>query len=117
MDVNGGEYRIGLMRYSTDGDVQFNLDDYANDANGFRNAVNDVRYKGGKTNTHKAIDKVRTQMFRQREGDRDYARNFILLLTDNDRSEGTSLFLSNNNYAMCPFHLEKSRVIGQKVDT
>ena len=81
------------MRYSTDGDIQFNLDDYANDANGFRNAVNDVSYKGGKTNTHKAIDKVRTRMFRKREGDRDYARNFILLLTDNDKSEGTSLSL------------------------
>ena len=89
LDVDGGEYRIGLMRYSRTGDVQFNLQDYDKNGAGFKRAVDRVSYRNDReTNTDKAIDKVRQRMFKKRQGDRDYARNFILLLTDNDKSAG-----------------------------
>ncbi|XP_071147595.1 collagen alpha-1(XII) chain-like [Mytilus edulis] len=79
------------MRYSRTGDVQFNLNDYVNDGAGFKRAVDRVSYRNDReTNTDKAIDKVRQRMFKKRQGDRDYARNFILLLTDNDKSADTN---------------------------
>ena len=83
------EFKIGLLRYSTDSNVQFNLNDYQSSGN-VRKAVDNVSYQGGITNTAQAIDTARIQMFRPDQGDRDYARNFILLVTGQDKSLSTN---------------------------
>ena len=83
-----------------EGDVQFNLKDYANDARGFKRAVNRVQYRGGQTNTERAFDLARQRMFTRVNGDRDYARNFILHLTANDKSAGKTylnMFISKQD--------------------
>ncbi|CAC5426245.1 unnamed protein product [Mytilus coruscus] len=87
--IDDGEFKVGLLRYSTDSNVQFNLKDYQSSGN-VRKAVDNVRYQGGITNTAQAIDTARTQMFRPDQGDRDYARNFILLITGQNKSLSTS---------------------------
>lgn len=89
LDIDGGEYRVGLLRYSTSADVQFDLKDYTT-RNDISPAVDLVQYQPGETNTAKAFETVRTQMFRPNKGDRDYARNYILLLTGNEESLDTN---------------------------
>jgi hypothetical protein len=47
-------------------------------------AIDNIQYQeGGTTDVAKAFDKVRNDMFKQPKGDRDFARNYILLLTGN----------------------------------
>ncbi|CAG2185535.1 COL6A [Mytilus edulis] len=89
VSIDNDEFRVGLLRYSTDSNVQFNLKDYQSSGD-VQNAVDQVGYKGGITNTAQAIDTARTQMFRPDQGDRDYARNFILLITGQDKSLSTN---------------------------
>ena len=88
LSVDDGEVRIGLMRYSTYADSQFQLRDHTTSDSIVR-AVDRVQYRPGSTNTRQALDSVRTSMFRKRRGDRDYARNFVILLTGQDRSLST----------------------------
>jgi hypothetical protein len=85
VSIDDEEFRVGLLRYSTDADVQFHLNGYSSSGD-VKNAVDGVNYKGGITNTAQAIDKARTDMFTRDQGDRDYARNFILLITGQDKS-------------------------------
>ncbi|CAG2240336.1 COL6A [Mytilus edulis] len=89
VSIDDDEFRVGLLRYSTDSNVQFNLKDYQSSGD-VQNAVDQVRFRGGVTNTAQAIDTARTQMFRPDQGDRDYARNFILLITGQDKSLSTN---------------------------
>lgn len=87
--IEDGEYRVGLMRYSTDADVQFNLNDYDTTRDA-RFKIDAMRYIPGQTNTANAIETARNTMFRTQNGDRDYARNFIILLTGNEKSLSTN---------------------------
>lgn len=89
LNVDGGEFRVGVMRYSTYANIQFNLDDHLTQS-GLSPAIQRIQYQPGETNTAKALESVRTRMFRRSEGDRDYARNFILLLTGNEESLSTN---------------------------
>jgi hypothetical protein len=85
LSVDNEEYRVGVMRYSTNPDVQFNLDRYDNKAS-MKNRIRNIRYRGGRTNTDRALDAVRQRMFTPRNGDRGFARNLIVHITGNDRS-------------------------------
>ncbi|OPL33400.1 hypothetical protein AM593_06933, partial [Mytilus galloprovincialis] len=89
VSIDDDEFRVGLLIYSTDSNIQFNLKDYQSSGD-VHNAVDQVRFRGGVTNTAQAIDTARTQMFRPDQGDRDYARNFILLITGQDKSLSTN---------------------------
>lgn len=89
VNIDDDEFRVGVLRYSTESSVQFNLNDFKSSPD-VKNAVDNVRYSGGITNTAQAIDTARTQMFRADKGDRDYARNFILLMTGQDKSLNTN---------------------------
>ena len=81
LSIDDERFRVGLMQFSTDSSTEFNLNDYlTNDgaltaARGVRQGVRGVR------NTAEAIDYVRTDMFTAENGDRDWARNYIILLT------------------------------------
>lgn len=49
-----------------------------------------MTHKAGDPNTANAIDHATRQMFRTDRGDRAYARNYIILLTGQDRSLSTN---------------------------
>jgi hypothetical protein len=87
-NVEDKEYRVGLMRYSTDADVQFDLDEYTT-KDDIKIAIDKSLYNPGETDTAKAINSVRENMFRESHGDRDFARNLIVLLTGQDKSKDT----------------------------
>ena len=87
--IEDGEYRIGLLRYSTDADIQFDLNSHDTTKEA-RFDVDSMQYNGGDANTANAIDVARQQMFTTGKGDRDYARNYIILLTGQDRSLSTN---------------------------
>lgn len=87
-DVENEDYRVGLMRYSTDADVQFDLNEYST-RDSLKLAIDKSTYKPGNTDTAKAINSVRENMFRQPRGDRNFARNLIFLLTGQDKSKDT----------------------------
>lgn len=90
ISVDDDEYRLGLVRFDSDADVQFDLKDYRTKQD-VLNAVDNVQYKpGGTTNVAGAFDTVRQRMFKNAKGDRDFARNYILLLTGNERSDDTN---------------------------
>ncbi|XP_021339496.1 von Willebrand factor-like, partial [Mizuhopecten yessoensis] len=85
LSIDNEKFRVGLLRYSTDQAVQNQLDDYLT-RDGVVAAIDNVRYQAGETNTADALEYVRTRMFRPNNGDRDFARNYILLITGNDES-------------------------------
>jgi hypothetical protein len=87
--IEDGEYRIGLLRYSTDADIQFDLNSHDTTKEA-RFDVDSMKYNGGDVNTANAIDVARQQMFTTEKGDRDYARNYIILLTGQERSLSTN---------------------------
>ena len=84
-NIDNEQYRVGLLRYSTGQQVQWNLNDYTT-KNDIVNAVDRVGYSPGRKNTAQAIDYATNQMFTQPNGDRDFARNYIVLLTGEDES-------------------------------
>ena len=83
--IDNEQYRVGLLRYSTGQQVQWNLNEYGT-KNEIIQAVDRVSYNPGERNTDQAIDYVTNQMFTQSNGDRDFARNYIVLLTGESES-------------------------------
>lgn len=49
-----------------------------------------VGYRPGSKNTAAALKFARKQMFTAANGDRDFAKNYIILLTGDDRSDDPS---------------------------
>ncbi|XP_025106489.1 collagen alpha-3(VI) chain-like isoform X11 [Pomacea canaliculata] len=86
--VDDGDYRIGAMTFSNSPSVQFHLNRY-HFQDEVLNAVNDLRTRRGRVDTARAFDYVRQTMFSSANGDRPRARNYIVLLTGNERSQDT----------------------------
>lgn len=86
LSIDNEKFRMGLLRFSTYPDIQFQLGNYVTQES-VKKAVNRVQYRPGETNTAKAFDIVRTQMFKRRSGDRRFARNFIVYLTGTDKTD------------------------------
>lgn len=85
LSIDNNEYRVGVLKYSTNPDVQFNLDTY-DQKKSIKNRIDYIQYRWGSTNTERALDAVRQRMFTPGNGDRDYARNLIVHITGNDES-------------------------------
>ena len=83
--IDDEEYKVGLLRYSTSPRKEWDLRDYRTKDEIIR-AVERIGYRNGETNTANAINYARQRMFTRRYGDRDFARNFIILLTGTDES-------------------------------
>ena len=80
-NIDTGEARVGLLTFSNDADIQFNLDDYA-DRVSMIDAVDQVPYVKGSTNTADALEVAREDMFTSGNGDRSDMPNVIVLFTD-----------------------------------
>ena len=85
LSIDDEEYKIGIMRYSSRSDAiaQLNRLETKNDV---QREIQQISYRPGDSNLADAIDDVRQNMFTGRNGDRDFARNLIVLLTGVDQS-------------------------------
>ena len=64
-----GPYKIGLIRYSTRVYSEFHLKDYTTQAQ-LMEAVEDIDYTGGGTNTHLALEEMVDDAFLESNGAR-----------------------------------------------
>lgn len=80
-DIDGGNVRVGVIIYSTDDHVQFQMNTYNTKADVY-NAIDDMPYRHGSTNTADALNTMRTQMFTQANGDRPNVSNICIVVTD-----------------------------------
>ncbi|KAH3749738.1 hypothetical protein DPMN_184248, partial [Dreissena polymorpha] len=86
MNIDDEEFRVGYLIYSNTGYKQFDLKDHLTKAD-VQAAVNRVVYRPGTKNTATALKHVRTKMFTPENGDRDFAKNYIIHLTGNGTSD------------------------------
>lgn len=85
LSIDDKEYQIGLMRYSSNANeiAQLNRLPMKNDV---VREIKQISYRPGESNLADAMDDVRQNMFTDRNGDRDFARNLIVLFTGVDQS-------------------------------
>ncbi|KAK6961153.1 collagen alpha-3(VI) chain-like isoform X4, partial [Biomphalaria glabrata] len=80
-DIDGGNVRVGVVIYSDADYVQFQLNTYAKKADVY-NAIDDIPYRYGSTNTADALRTIRSVMFTARNGDRSDVDNVAVVVTD-----------------------------------
>ena len=80
-DIDGGNTRVGLLIYSTEDHIQFQMNTYTTKVDVY-NAVDAIPYRYGSTNTADALETMRVEMFSQANGDRPDVENIAIILTD-----------------------------------
>ncbi len=88
IDIDSGIARIGIMTFSNSEKIEFHLNIYNNRLN-MINAIDDIRYLRGSTNTASALRYLRETMFTDSNGDRTAARNVAILITDGQSNDHT----------------------------
>lgn len=81
IDIDGDKVRIGVIVFGNDAEVKFHLNSYNNKPDILR-AISRIQYSYGRTNTADALKLMRTEMFRQRNGDRSDIPNVAIVITD-----------------------------------
>ena len=81
IDVDSGVARIGLLLFSDNIKLEFNLNEYSTRLDIIEH-VQRIPYTRGSTNTAAALQYARNNMFTQSNGDRSNARNVAFLITD-----------------------------------
>ncbi|CAI9719093.1 Hypothetical predicted protein [Octopus vulgaris] len=81
LPVGSDSVHVGLLKYGFGVYEEFDLNTYQ-DPSSLKNAIEEVGYEGGMTNTHKALDYLRTNSFTAAKGDREDAPNIAILITD-----------------------------------
>lgn len=76
-----GAVRVGIAIYSTEVQIEFNLNTHSTKAEVYR-AIDDIPYIYGSTNTADALQTMSTVMFSPRNGDRPGVPNTCIILTD-----------------------------------
>lgn len=79
--IDSGNVRVGAVIYSTDVEVQFHLNRYSSKRD-ILDAIDNIAYVYGSTNTYGGLHTARTQMFTAGNGDRAGVPNIIFLITD-----------------------------------
>ncbi|WAR09890.1 CO6A3-like protein [Mya arenaria] len=80
-DIDSGAVRVGILIYSTEVQVIFNLNEYSRKADVFA-AIDKIPYIYGSTNTADALQTMHAQMFTPRNGDRPNVPNTGIIITD-----------------------------------
>ena len=81
LDIGEDKTRVGLVKFSNRGNVEFRLDEFYNkDALNVR--INDMKFSGGNTNTSGGIITLLQQVFVEEAGDRKDVADTIIVLTD-----------------------------------
>ncbi|XP_070188847.1 matrilin-2-like [Littorina saxatilis] len=80
-DIDNGNVRVGVVIYSTKAYVQFHLKDY-NSKPAILQAMDNIPFSSGSTNTADALNTMRTQMFTRANGERPNVTNIAIVVTD-----------------------------------
>ena len=80
-DIDSGNVRVGIIIYSTEDYVQFQLNTYRSKVEIFE-AIDNIPYRYGSTNTADALNTMRTEMFTRANGDRPNVPNICIVVTD-----------------------------------
>ena len=80
-DIDGGNVRVGIVIYSTEVHLQFQLNTYFSKVDMY-NAIDAIPYRYGSTNTADALEKMHSEMFTAANGDRPDVDNICFLVTD-----------------------------------
>ena len=88
-DIDSGELRVGVLVFSTRAQVMFHLNDFDKKTDIY-DAIDEIPYIYGSTNTADALLVMRTEMFTIANGDRPNADNVAILITD-----GVSNFINS----------------------
>ncbi|CAH1773013.1 unnamed protein product [Owenia fusiformis] len=81
IDELKGQSRFGVATFSTNAKVEIYLGQYE-DTDALQEAVFNIKYEPGQTNTAAGIQIVREQMFQAFNGGRASAPDYLILLTD-----------------------------------
>ena len=81
MLIETGQVRIGAVRFSSDADIVFHLNRYS-DKNSLKNAILQMAYLGGGTNTAAGITITHKIEFMPENGDRPDIQNIAIIVTD-----------------------------------
>uniref|UniRef100_A0A8C7Z063 Collagen, type XII, alpha 1b n=1 Tax=Oryzias sinensis TaxID=183150 RepID=A0A8C7Z063_9TELE len=85
-DVGPGKVQISLVQYSRDPHTEFFLNTHK-DLESVLNAVRTFPYRGGSTNTGKAMTYVRQKIFQSSRGARENVPRVTILITDGKSSD------------------------------
>ncbi|KAK3783392.1 hypothetical protein RRG08_001852 [Elysia crispata] len=80
-DIDSGNVRVGVIIYSTQDRIEFQMNTYKTKADVY-NAIDEIPYRYGSTNTADALKTMRTEMFTRRNGDRPGVENICIVVTD-----------------------------------
>lgn len=80
-DIDNGNVRVGILIYSTEAYIQFHLNKYTSRVDIY-NAIDDIPYRHGSTNTADALETMRTNLFTPANGDRSDVENIAIVITD-----------------------------------
>ena len=100
MTVISGAVRVGIAVYSTEVQIEFNLNDYSTKADVYR-AIDDIPYIYGSTNTADALREMSTVMFSRRNGDRPDVPNTCIIITDGVSNVNADRTLPDAKVAFC----------------
>ena len=80
-DIDGGNVRVGVIIYSTEDHLEFNLNTY-NTKVDVLTAIENIPYRYGSTNTADALLTMRSEMYTAANGDRPNVPNICIVITD-----------------------------------
>ncbi len=81
-NIDDDNVRVGIVIYSTRVYIQFQMNTYAGNKRGVYQAIDNIPYKYGSTNTYSGLNTMRTKMFLPTTGDRPGVDNVCILITD-----------------------------------
>lgn len=79
--IGPSDTQIGVVSYASSVNIDIHLNQYS-DLSSLLNAIDNIMYSGGGTNTHSALTKVLTESFTSTNGDRTNSPNVVVVITD-----------------------------------
>lgn len=98
-EIDTGKTKVGMLVYSTDSSIKFHLNQYQTEKQ-ILEAVDNIDYMAGSTNTAGAIQVMRNEMFTKENGAREKASKVGIIITDG---------VSNINYHRTIPEAERAR--------
>lgn len=83
LNIDGGNIRMALVVFSNKATVRFHLDTFTSHDDLIQN-LSATPYAYGRTNTAAALRLLRTEIFKERNGDRPDIPNVAILVTDGE---------------------------------
>ncbi|XP_055959255.1 collagen alpha-1(XII) chain-like [Patella vulgata] len=80
-NIDGGNVRVGVVIYSTEVHMQFQMNQYRTKQQVF-DAIDNIPYRYGSTNTADGLRTMHEEMFTRKNGDRPNVDNICILVTD-----------------------------------